>query len=257
MSSGAIAVSAFACVFLSGLLGMFLRANLPQHHLNQESKDVVKLVMGVVATLAALVLGLLTASAKAEFDTQSNELQQSAAKIIELDRLLASYGPEATALRAGLRQRLTRRLDLTWPEESGTSTSHSAKLEAPETAPAAEGLLAGIRGLSPQSDAQREARSQATQVGRDLLATRWLIMAQTSSPLPTPFLVVLVFWLSVLFGSFGLFAPRNATVVAAFLLSVAAVSGSLFLILEMSRPFEGLIKVSSAPMRYALSQLGK
>ena len=83
------------------------------------------------------------------------------------------------------------------------------------------------------------------------------MMAQTRTPLPTPFLVVLVFWLSVLFGSFGLFAPRNATVVAAFLLSVAAVSGSLFVILEMSRPFEGLIKVSSAPMRYALSQLGK
>ena len=257
MNSWAIAATAFACVFLSGLLGMYLRANLPQHHLNQESKDVVKLVMGLVATLAALVLGLLTASAKADFDTQNNEVQQSAAKLIELDRVLASYGPEAKEIRAGLQQRLVRRLQLTWPEESAAPATSRARLEASDTTSASEALVAGIRALSPQSPPQHDLQSQALQIGRDLLSTRWLMMAQTSTPLPLPFLVVLVFWLSLLFGSFGLFAPRNATVVAAFLLSVLAVSGSLFLILEMSRPFEGLIKVSSAPLRYTLSQLGK
>jgi hypothetical protein len=257
VSSLAIAAIAFVCIFLSGLLGMLLRANLPQHHLQQDSKDVVKLLMGLVATLAALVLGLLTASAKADFDTQNNEVQQSAAKLIELDRVLASYGPETKGLRTGLQQRLIHRLNLTWPEESAALATAPARLDAPESVSASESLVADIRALSPQSQPQRDLQSQALQIGRDLLATRWLMMAQTSTPLPVPFLVVLVFWLSLLFGSFGLFAPRNATVVAAFFLSAAAVSGSLCLILEMSRPFEGLIKVSSAPLLYALSQLGK
>jgi hypothetical protein len=257
VSSLTTAVIAFACIFASGLLGMFIRTLLPGHHVNQESKDVVKLVMGLVATLAALVLGLLTASAKGEFDTQNNELQQSAAKIVALDRALAGYGTEAGGIRAALHSQIIRRLDLTWPEESTTPTNRVAKLDAPGTTTEAEGLLAGIRALAAQSDAQRQAQADAVQLARDILATRWLMFAQTSTPLPVPLLVVLVFWLSVLFLSFGLFAPRNATVIAAFLLSVAAVSGSLFLVLEMSRPFEGLIKVSSAPLRFAVTELGK
>lgn len=257
MTSLTIALIASVSTFGSGMLGMFVRDRLPGHHLSAESKDTVKLLMGLVASLSALVLGLLTASAKAEFDTQSNELQQSAAKIIELDRSLAGYGAEAQPVRAALQQRLVHRLDLTWPEES-TATEHaSARLDDSQATQNSEGLLAAINALTPANDAQREWRSQALQLGRDVLAMRWLMMTQASVALPGPFLVVLLFWLSLLFGSFGLFAPRNLTVIVVLFLSSLAVSGSLFLIIEMSRPFEGLIKVSSAPIRYALSQLGK
>ncbi len=253
MSSVSIASIVFACVFGSALLGMFVRTKLPVHHLNQDSKDVVKLAMGLIATMAALVLGLLTASAKAEFDTQTSELQQAAAKVIQLDRVLAHYGPETNALRDGLRQMITNRIQMTWPEESETPK----KVDASVMTPVAEGFIHKIRALVPQGDDQHDLQAQAVQLGGDMLAMRWLMFTQESSPLPFPFLVVLVLWLSVLFGSFGLFAPRNATVVATLLLCAVAVSSSIFLILEMNKPMEGLIKISSAPLHFALSQLGK
>jgi hypothetical protein len=253
MSSIAITSIVFTCVFGSALLGLLLRVKLPQNHLSQDSKDVVKLAMGLIATMAALVLGLLTASAKSSFDTQNDEVKQSAAKIILLDRALAHYGPETKEVRELIRHTIGLRLDLTWPEDS----SKPGKLDAPEQVLASEGIYDRIRALSPQNDAQRELQAKALQISGDLLGTRWLLLTQSSSPIPMPFLVVLVFWLSILFASFGLFAPRNATVIAALVLSAVAVSGSTFLILEMSRPFEGMIKISSAPVRYALSQLGK
>ena len=254
MSSVEIASIVFACVFGSALLGMFVRARLPDHHLNADSKDVVKLAMGLVATMAALVLGLLTASAKGAFDLQTSELQQTSAKIIQFDRVLARYGPETKEVRDRLRQLVGYRLDLTWPEES----SKPQAFDVPQLNPVvAEGLVGSIRALSPQNDAQRDLQSQAVQIGGDLLAMRWLVFAQASTPLPMVFLLVLVLWLGVLFGSFGLFAPRNGTVFSALFLCAAAVSSSILLILEMNQPLKGLIKVSSAPLRYAISQLGK
>ena len=152
MGSETIAAVVFACVFASALLGMFVRARLPVHHLNADSKDVVKMAMGLVATMAALVLGLLTASAKGQFDTQTSEIQQAAAKVIQFDRVLAHYGPETKEIRDRLRQVMTYRLDLTWPEESATPQ----KLAGPEKMPPAEGLVANLRALSPQSDAVPE-----------------------------------------------------------------------------------------------------
>src|SRR5207248_9963466 len=91
----------------------------------------------------------------------------------------------------------------------------------------------------------------------DLRQTRWLLVEQTQSPIPIPFLVVLLFWLTVLHISFGMLAPRNATVVAVLLTCALSVSGAIFMILEMSHPLDGMIKVSSAPMRNALEHLGQ
>jgi hypothetical protein len=127
----------------------------------------------------------------------------------------------------------------------------------PETKPAAESVQDRVLDLTPQNDAQRGLQSQALQMSSDVLRTRWLVFAQAGTPIPIVFLVVLVFWLGLLFISFGLLAPRNTTVIATLAISALAVSGSIFLILEMSRPLEGLIKVSSAPLRYAVSQLGQ
>ena len=116
MSSITISFIVFACVFGGALLVILLRAVLPQNHLSAESKDIVKLGMGLVGTMAALVLGLLVASAKGSYDAQIGELTQGSTNILLLDRLLAQYGPETKEARALLRAAVVRVLDQTWPK---------------------------------------------------------------------------------------------------------------------------------------------
>ncbi len=99
MSPLVISLIAFGCIFGGMLLGMFLRQVLPEHHLSEESKDVVKLGIGTMATLAALVIGLLIASAKGSFDTLNNGLIKAGSQIILLDRAMAQYGPETREAR--------------------------------------------------------------------------------------------------------------------------------------------------------------
>jgi hypothetical protein len=240
----------FACVFGGALLGIFFRAVLPEHHLTGESKDVVKVGMGLIATMAALALGLLTASAKSSYDTQRNELTQISAKIIFLDRVLAHYGPEAKDVRDLLRRTVTSALDQMWPE----NRSRPAQLDP---AAASERLYDTIQQLSPQNDAQRSLQAQALGISNDLSQMRWLLVEQKGSSIPTAYLVVLVFWLVILFVSFGLFAPCNSTVLAAMLLCALSVSGAILLILEVDQPFEGLIQIPSTPLRDVLVRLGQ
>src|SRR5215813_9880274 len=246
MTSLEIAGITFACIFGGALLGMLFRSVLPEHHLNPESKDVVKVGMGLIATMAALVLGLLTGSAKEAFDTQDAELKQMAANVILLDRTLAHYGPETKSIRDQIRRALEYKLAMTWPE-NGSAT----RVDTSETTPAVEAIEDAIRALSPQNDVQRALQSRALQVAGDLMQTRWLMFGQQAgNAIQTPLLVVLVFWLAALFASFGLFAPRNATVMAVLCVSALSVAGAILLILEMNQPFQGLVTVSGAPLRY-------
>jgi hypothetical protein len=253
MSSLEIAGIIFACIFGGALLGMFFRTVLPEHHLSQDSKDVVKVGMGLIATMAALVLGLLTGSAKSSFDAQDGELKQMAANVLLLDRTLAHYGPDTKIIRDQIRHAIEYKLAVTWPENGS-----AARADTSETTPAVEGIEDEIRALSPQNDVQRALQSRAMQVTGDVLQTRWLMFGQQAgNAIQTPLLVVLVFWLAALFASFGLFAPRNATVIAVLCVSALSVSGAILLILEMNQPFQGLVKVSSAPLRYTLEHLGQ
>jgi hypothetical protein len=251
MSSTTISLIVFACVFGGALLGIFLHAVLPQHHLSNESKDIVKLGMGLVGTMAALVLGLLVASAKGSYDTQSAELTQMSANIALLDRVLANYGPETKEARALLRGVVVRILDQMWSKD-GTSTSSSAPTSA-----GGEILYDKMQGLSPKNDTQRSLQSQALSMAMDLGKTRWLMYEQATTSVSIPLLVVLVLWLAAIFISFGLFAPFNGTVVASLFVSALSVSGAIFLILEMYTPYAGLIQLSSAPLRAALAHLGQ
>jgi hypothetical protein len=248
-----IALIVFACVFAGAPLGMFLRVLIPQHHLSEGSREVIKLGIGLIATMSALVLGLVIATAKSSYDTHDAAIKHSAAKILLLDRVLSIYGPETKETRDLLRRTVADRLDAIWPEDR----FQRARLDAPEAALATHGIQTQILQLSPQNETQRLLRSQALQIGGDIIETRWLIVEGLGSSIPVLFLVVLVFWLTIIFGSFGLFAPRNATVVAVLFLCALSVAGSIFLILEMDQPFEGMMKVSSAPLRYALSHLGQ
>jgi hypothetical protein len=250
MSSMAISWIAFGVVLGGALLGMTLRVLLPEHHRSQDSKDVVKLGMGLIGTIAALVLGLLIASAKSSFDTQRNGLAQLAANLTLLDRILAHYGPETKECREQLRENVAAMLDQFWPE------NHAQAGQIEPTA-RSESLYEQIQGLSPHTDAQRSLQAAALKTAVDVAQARWLLSAQKGSAIPLPFLVILVFWLALLFASFSLFARPNATVVVALLLCALSVAGALFLILELDRPFDGLIQLSSDPLRRALAQLGR
>ncbi len=248
-----IALIVFACVFGGALLGMFLGGVLPEHHLSEDTKDVVKLGMALIGTMAALVLGLMIATAKSSYDAQDAAVKHTAAKVLLLDRMLSNYGPQTKEARELLRQTVASRLEAIWPE----SRSQHPRLDAPETVFTDRGIETRILQLSPQNDAQRWLQTQALRISRDILETRWLVLGSVGSSIPVPFLVIVVFWLTIIFGSFGLFAPRNTTVVAVLLLCALSVAGSIFLILEMDRPFEGVMKISSAPVRYTLSHLGQ
>jgi hypothetical protein len=238
----------FACIFGGAMVGMSLRGVLPEHHLNAETKDLMKLGVGLVGTMAALLLGLLVASAKSSFDTRSSELTQMAANTILLDRVLAHYGPATNEIRAGLRIGLSRTISQVWPKDGEGPMPPLAGGEV---------LFDKLQALVPQSDAQRANQSQAESLGINLGQTRLLLFAQSGSSISTPFLVIVVFWLSMLFVSFGLFAPRNATAIVTLLVAAISVAGALFLIMELDHPFSGLIQISSAPLRNALSVLGK
>jgi hypothetical protein len=253
VSSLAIGLISAGCIFGGALLGLLLHGLLPEHHLRDTSKDTVKVVAGMIATLAALVLGLLVGSAKSSFDATSTAITQSGAKIILLDRVLAAYGPETKDVREQLRRAVAAGIEMFWPEEKNVGSGMTGF----ERANAMEMIQAKLRALTPTTDAQRQLLSQAEQISGDMLQARWLLIEQAQSALPMPFLVVLLFWLTMLFLSFGLFAPRNATVIIVLLIGAMSVSGAIFIILEMNHPLQGMIKVSSAPMRKALEHLGK
>ena len=253
MSSQIIFLISAACIFGGALLGLSLSGRLPEPHLRDKSKDTVKVAAGMIATLAALVLGLLVASAKNSFDTMNAAITQGGAKIILLDRVLAAYGPETKDVREQLRRAVAAGIEMFWPEEKNMGSGMTGF----ERANAMEMIQAKLRSLTPTTDAQRQLLSQAEQISNDMLQARWLLIEQAQSALPMPFLVVLLFWLTMLFLSFGLFAPRNATVIIVLLIGAMSVSGAIFIILEMNHPLRGMIKVSSAPMRKALEHLGQ
>jgi len=201
----AIRLIVLACVFGAALIGMFLRAVLPEQHLSADSKDTVRLGIGVISTMAALVLGLLVASAKNFYDAQSSELTQMSANVILLDRVLAHYGPEAKEARDLLRGAVARTLNLIWHQD------HS---EMVPTATGGEVLYDKIQALSPKNDAQHALQAQASSMAIDLGKLRWLMFEQGSTSISLPLLWMLVFWLVIVFTSFGLFAPSNPTVIA-------------------------------------------
>ncbi len=207
--------------------------------------------MGLVATLAALVLGLLIASAKGSYDSQNTEVTELSAKVVFLDRVLAHYGPDARGARELLRSSVERALEQMWSKDP------SILFKATPGTAGAEMLADKIQELSPNNDAQRAMQSQAMNIVMALGQTRWLLYEQRLSSVSIPVLVVLTFWITALFVSFGLFAPFNTTTIASLCVSALSVSGAIFLILEMYTPYAGLIQISSAPLRAALLQLGK
>jgi Protein of unknown function (DUF4239) len=250
MSSIAISWIVFAFVFGGGLLGMYLHKVLPKEHLSADSKDVVKMGMGLVATMAALVLSLVISSAKNSFDALSSEMTRASSNIILLDRTLALYGPETKQARDELRRSVAGVLDRMESKKS----MDPAQLRT--STREVDSLYGMIQSLLPADDRQRSTQARALSLLISLQETRWLIYEQESTSISMPMLIILLSWLTTLFISFGLFAPVNGTAVTALLVSAFSVSGAILLILELYSPYQGLIRISSAPLRAALTQLG-
>jgi uncharacterized membrane protein (DUF485 family) len=250
MSSIASSSIVFAVVFGGGLLGMFLRKLLPQNHLSDDSKGIVMIAMGLVATMTAIVLGLLISSAKSSFDALSQEMTGTSSDIILLDRTLALYGTETKEARDLLRSAAASALDL-MELKKPAAPAHLA-VSTRDT----DAIFEKIQGLLPKDDRQRSLKAEALSILREIRKTRWLMYEQQANLLSMPMLVILVLWLTILFISFGLYAPANGTVITSLLVSALSVSCAILLILELYTPYEGLIRISSATLRAALTQLG-
>jgi hypothetical protein len=252
MSSLATAGLVFGCALAAALVAMRVARRLPEHHLSSESRDVVKLGLGVIATLTALVLGLLVASAKGTYDAQDGAVRQLATDFSLLDRYLAHYGPETKDLRELLRQIVAATIEQLWPEAG----RRRGDLTPGTTREAADLFYTKLAELQPSTDAQRAVKARALDLASQLAHTRYRMSTQGDGSVPTPFIVVLGLWLVTLFAGYGLLAPRNTTVVAVLVVCALSVSAALFLVLELGRPFDGVIRVSSAPLQQALPQAG-
>jgi hypothetical protein len=251
MSTILAALIISGCLFGAVLLGRLLRRCLPDHHLSADTKDAVKLAMGLVATMAALLLGLLVSSAKGTYDAQRNQVIQLAAKLAVLDRVLTLYGPEAAEARAQLRTAVEEAVRRVWVH------ARSAPLHKLADPRAGDAVHASIQQLDPKNDAQRLLKSQAVSLGMEIGELRALMLAQSVASISMPLLVVVVCWLVVIFFSFSLLAPPNATATLALIVSAFSVASAIFLILELDRPFGGLIQISNEPLLNALSLLAK
>ena len=233
------------------LIGRSVRRHLPDDHLSGDSRDAVKLAMGLVATMTALLLGLLVSSAKETYDTQRTEVIEMAAKVAFLDRVLTAYGAEASGVRARFRDAVADAVHGMWPDEAGTR----AQL-APNVA-VGDNVYAAIQSLSTRDDMHGGLKAQAVTLSLDLAQLRVLLLAQSMSSVSKPMLIAVVSWLAILFLSFSLIAPPNATTGVAMVAAAFSVSVAIFLILELDQPMGGMIQVSSEPMRNALHQLEK
>ncbi|HEX3399704.1 MAG TPA: hypothetical protein VHT74_05190 [Acetobacteraceae bacterium] len=248
----AIAISLFvtACVFIGGLSGLLLHPKLPQSHLTRETQDVVRLGIGMLSVLASLVLGLLIATAKGSSDTTDRDIRSYAADVIVLAETLRDYGADAATPTSLLRQFTTETLHDIWPEGGAAPA-----LADPRTGQTLEHVREAIRALRPVDAGQQWLQDQALTLVTSLLRQRWQLIEHQGPNVRPVVLVILVSWITVIFASFGLNAPRNATVVVAFMVCSMAIGGSVFLIIEMDNPFQGALQIPRAPMANALAQM--
>ncbi len=251
MNLTVIAVILFVCLVGAALLGRLVHRYLPEDHLSDSSKDAVKLAMGLVATMTALVLGLLVSSAKEAYDTKRSEVIQMAAKVAFLDRVLRLYGPEADEARGDLRTVVNDAVRRIW------MTDQTRLPQLGSNQQGGDALYLAIQRLSPHDDAQRTLKTQVATLLVDLGELRSLLVAQSIPSISKPMLIILLSWLVVIFFGFSLIAPPNVTTTLALVASAFSVAGAIFLILELDHPFGGLIHIPSEPLTNLANHLAK
>ncbi len=250
MTSSWIFLVAFVAILAGGALGMRLRLRLPKTHLTVETREMIRLGAGLLATLVAVVISLAIASAKSSYETQDAHFRQLAAYIVEADQLLAQYGPEATGVRQLLREAVPAAIDRIWHEKAiaNQDTAFTARSLAGQ-------LSTAIEALSPKNDAQLSLKSRIEQAVADIARTRLLMFADGDTPVLTPFLLILIFWLMVIFTSFGLFVEPGRIVFIALLVFALSISSALFLVADLSRPFAGLMQIPKEQLKHTLAPL--
>ena len=253
MSPTATGAIVFAFTLAGMLLGMWLRNHLPPHHLESDTQSSVKEVNGLIATMTALVLGLVTASAQDSFTKVGTAVEHTAADIVTLDRLLARYGPETMSIRRALQRAVEHRIEAIWGADPDATVAQIGTDPAQEF----ERIGTMISNLEAQPGNQQWLKSRALESTESLLAARWGIFAGRESAIPNAFLVIITFWLAAAFGGYALFAPRNGTMTGILVVSAFSVACAIFLILELGNPFEGRIVVSGDPLRFALAHLSQ
>lgn len=251
MNSTAVASAVFACIIVGTFAGAILRTKLSEDHLHPDSKDVIKMAVGLIATLSALVLGLLIATAKTSFDARSGQVREITSNIVLLDQLLAQYGSEANAARSELRLGLQFMVDRIWDENRlGVKNQNPFHASSEATT-----FIQGLSHLDGEDSFHRELKTKILQVTTEIARDRLTLYVQSSDTISMPFLIILSFWLMVIFAIFGLLARLNALVAFIMLLCAISVSAAIFLILDLNRPFEGLMQIPSAQIRNALPPL--
>jgi len=246
-----IGLISFCCIFGAGLAGLVLSRLLPDRLRTDGTQKVVQSVMNVVAILSALVLGLLVAGTKSNFDTRNREVEQFATVLTLLDRELIHYGADAKTIRASLRGFTQRKIAWTWPNDRGAAPM----LHDEEAVHLLRDVEDGLLGLTPHNEIERAGRVTALQLTDELKRTSRILAVQENSQTPRPFLIVVVLWLSVLFLSYAIFAPLNAMVVAAMLVCAFSVSVAVNVTFDADQPFQGFVRISPKPMLQALEQM--
>ena len=253
MNSLEISAFVFTIISTGAMAGMAIQTYLPQHHRDADTKAVVQLVMGLIATMAALLLSLLIASAHTFYDTQQSEVQQLGVNIILLDDVLARYGHETDAIRALVKSDVSLMIQEISPTEGVGSIALAPQAKRANSV----GVLEQVEALPTATPAQTYDKNAALGLLSDIANERLLIHEQSLSTVPKPIFVVMVVWLVGLFFSFGLFARRNPTIIVAMLSGAVSVAAAIFLILDLSQPYSGMTRVSLAPIQSASAQIDR
>jgi len=248
MESLLTSLTAFAAILVGMFIARFTLWFLPEKKLPDDSKEIIKTAAGLIATMVALIIGLLVSSSKGSYDSTNSGITQMGAKAILLYRVLMRYGPETRDLRQPLIESLEFAIERVWPSESGKP----ADLETLEKKVSLEAIYDKILALEPTSEAQKLQKGQALQLINDILQSRWLLIEQMQNQLPWLFIAMLILWLSILYFLFTLLSPGNFISRTALTFCALSICSGLFLILEMNRPFVGMIRASKAPLEKAL-----
>jgi hypothetical protein len=254
MSSLGFFALAFVCPLAGAGIGMLLRKRLPADHLSRESTDVIKLAVGLMATLVALVLSLLVSSANTFRGNVAVEYKQALAGIVQLDQCLKAYGPQAGDIRALVRDVVGRSFQQHWRHEDfgARQAAETANLESMVE------VQRRILSLEPRDATQKWFQSQALQLSHDVVrVSQFLANDQSTAELPMPILVVVLVCSALIFAIFSLFVQPNGTVVAAFVAAAMTIAAGMFLIIELNSPFGGVLELSSAPARAVYDGLAR
>jgi hypothetical protein len=252
----------FTAMCVSATIGFFIHSRLSEKHRSAESIALVQLMITLLVTFTAIVLGLLTTSVKAGFDAAYSARGDDAAQLAQLDRCLRDYGPETASIREQLRGYVAAVIASTWPDEPrpvGLKFPDPASMpmigESPLLSDTLSEVGRGVHALDPTDSFHRTEMAACIEHYSDLLNARWKVIEGARPSFSPPFYWVLVIWLSILFGSFGLTAHPNGMVTTMTLLCALSITIAVFVILDMDEPYGGLFGVPSTAMRNALADM--